>query len=90
MGDKRVLAVSHGEFMWAMRFVVERMLPQKWQELDKNKKMRIGNCYILWYSRRNPADPTDVRTSLSDGWRRIVDPVERQFAIRWSMGQVAG
>jgi broad specificity phosphatase PhoE len=76
MGDKRVLAVSHGELMWAMRFVVERMLPQKWQELDKDEKWRIGNCYILWYSRRNPADPTDVRTSLSDGWRRIVNPVE--------------
>ena len=29
MGDKRVLAVSHGELMWAMRFVVERMLPRK-------------------------------------------------------------
>jgi broad specificity phosphatase PhoE len=76
MGDKRVLAVSHGELMWAMRFVVERMLPQKWQELDKDQNWRIGNCYILWYSRRNPADPTDVRTSLSDGWRRIVNPVE--------------
>jgi hypothetical protein len=80
MGDKRVLAVTHGELMWATRFVVERMLPQEWQELDLDKTLRIGNCCIMWYSRQNPEDPGEVRTSLSAGWLRFVDPVEPEHS----------
>ncbi len=75
MGDQRVLAVSHGELMWAMRFVIERMLPEQWQKLDLDKSLRIGNCCILWYSRRNPDNPADITNSLSTGWRRMVYPV---------------
>lgn len=76
MADKAVLAVTHGELMWAARFVIERMLPQEWQELDLDKSLRIGNCNILWYSRRNPDRPEDVRSALSAGWVRLVDPID--------------
>ena len=76
MGDKRVLAVTHGELMWAARFVIERMLPQEWQALDLDRGLRIGNCCIMWYSRTNPEDPGEVRGALSAGWLRMVDPVE--------------
>ena len=76
MADRQVLAVTHGELMWAARAVMERMLPQEWQELDLDKRLRIGNCCIMWYSRQNPEDPTDIRSSLADGWLRMVDPVE--------------
>lgn len=75
-GDMRVLAVTHGELMWAARFVIERMLPQEWQEYDKDKTLRIGNCCIMWYSRTNPENPEHVERSLSAGWLRMVDPVE--------------
>jgi broad specificity phosphatase PhoE len=74
--DQRVIAVTHGELMWAARFVVERMLPREWQDLDKDKALRIGNCCVLWYTRQNPDNPDDVRRSLSDGWRLMYDPVE--------------
>lgn len=74
-GDKRVLEVAHGEIMWIARFVIERMLPHEWQELDMDKSQSIHNCNVLSYTRINPDEPADIRSSLSAGWRRIVDPV---------------
>jgi broad specificity phosphatase PhoE len=71
----RVIAVTHGELMWTARFVIERMMPYEWQDLEANKSLRLGNCSILQYSRTNPSDPDDIVESLSSGWRRIYDPV---------------
>jgi broad specificity phosphatase PhoE len=76
MPDKRVLAVTHGEKMWAARFVLERMMPHEWEQLDADKTQRIGNCAILQYSRVNPEDPTDIRKSITDGWRRMINPIQ--------------
>lgn len=76
MADRRVLVVTHGELMWTARFVIERMLPQEWQELDLDTTLRIGNCCVMWYTRQNPDDPSEIRSSLSAGWLRLVDPVE--------------
>ena len=74
--DKKVIAVMHGETMWAARFLLERMMPHEYHELDTSKNERIENCTILDYNPVNPEDPTDIRPSLSDGWRRIINPVE--------------
>ncbi len=74
MSDKRIIAVTHGERMWAIRFDIERMLPHEWQDLDKDPSVRIGNCAMLQYSRKNPFDPEEIVTSMSSGWRRMVDP----------------
>lgn len=76
--DKRILAVTHGEFMWATRFLIERMQPPEWQELDGDKTQRIGNCALLQYSRANPEDPDEVKRSLANGWRRMIDPINPQ------------
>lgn len=76
--DQRILAVTHGELMWAARFVIERLMPHEWQAMDGDKTLRIGNCCLLWYSRQNPEDADDVRLSLSDGWRLMYNPVEPQ------------
>lgn len=72
---RNVIAVVHGETMWAARFVIERMMPHEFHDLDEDKSERIENCSILDYSPVNPEDPTDIRASLSDGWRRIINPV---------------
>ncbi len=100
--DQRILAVTHGELMWAARFVIERMLPQEWQAMDEEKALRIGNCCLLWYTRQNPEDPDDIRESLSDGWRRMIDtaqPERSPYGGEWqklsgkrrfSAGQIAG
>jgi broad specificity phosphatase PhoE len=73
---ERVIAVTHGEVMWATRFVLERLMPHEWQELDEQKDQKIANCTVLHYTRENPDGSGDLADSLSSGWRRIVDPID--------------
>lgn len=73
---ERVIAVTHGEVMWATRFVVERLMPHEWQELDEQEDQRIANCTILQYTRVDPNGSGKVTDSLSSGWRRITDPID--------------
>ena len=73
--DERVIAVAHGEVMWATRFVLERLMPHEWEELDDQKDQRIKNCTILQYTRVDPHGSGEVAGSLSSGWTRIIDPI---------------
>jgi NAD+ kinase len=54
--DKRVIVVCHGEVMWGMRFMLERMSTAKWMHLERSKDpgVKIYNCQVLRYTRRNP------------------------------------
>lgn len=70
--DNNVIAVTHGELMWVARYVLERMLPEEWEEADSDKSQRLTNCSIIWYSRTNPSDSEEVSKSLR--WRKIVRP----------------
>lgn len=70
--NNKVIAVSHGELMWVARYVIERMLPEEWEEADVDKSQRIYNTAVLWYTRKNPEDPNDVRKNLN--WRQITVP----------------
>lgn len=70
--EKRVLAVAHGELIWVARYVLERMLPEEWEEADGDEKQRLTNCCIVWYSRRNPNKPSEISKSIR--WRRIIRP----------------
>lgn len=82
--DKRVIAVTHGEFMWTARYDLERMSPEQWQELDNDDTQRIKNCAVLHYSRINPEDATDIRKPMK--WVRIVypdDPTGSPNAGEW-------
>lgn len=72
--NKRVLAVSHSDFMNVVRYGVERMLPEEWETLDGDRSSMIRNCSILNYSRVNPDDPEDIRGSMH--WRRLVYPTD--------------
>ena len=74
--DERVIAVAHGEVMWATRFVLERLMPHEWQALDEQKDQRIANCSILHYTRVDPNGSGELADSLSSGWRRITDPID--------------
>lgn len=71
-GDKRVLWVCHGEVMWGMRFLLERMTQPEWCTLEasKNPKKRIHNCQVLHYTRRNPE--TGELSSHLDWWRSVL------------------
>ena len=70
--DRRVFVVSHGDFINAARYGIERMTPEEWEELDGNADYTIRNCTLLHYTRVNPDDPTDIRAKLH--WRRYIYP----------------
>jgi broad specificity phosphatase PhoE len=69
---QRVLAVTHGDFINATRYGVERMTPEEWEQLDEDARYTIRNCTILQYSRINPHDPEDIRDKIH--WRRYTYP----------------
>jgi broad specificity phosphatase PhoE len=70
--DRRVAVVTHGDFMNAARYGIERMTPEEWEEIDGNKAYKIRNCTLLHYTRVNPDDPEDVRQKIH--WRRYIYP----------------
>lgn len=72
MPDKKVLVVSHGEFMWTMRYLIERMLPEEWLAIEDEGTQDIRNCAILHYTRVDPKDASKVSSHL--GWMRIIYP----------------
>lgn len=84
--DDHVMAVTHGEFMWGARFVLERMMPHEWESYDADQELRIGNCCVMHYTRRCPWDPKVVVDSMSEGWRRMVNtphPEQSPYCGEW-------
>ena len=80
----RVLVVTHGDFMGIARYNIERMLPEQFEEVERDKSQDVKNCAIFHYSRVNPADPGDVRDKLS--FRRLVNPTDvpsSPFGAQW-------
>lgn len=74
LSDKSVLVVSHGEFMLTMRYLIERMLPEEWLEIEADVAQDIKNCTILHYSRVNPTNPHQISQHLS--WMRMIYPYD--------------
>ena len=54
--DKTVLAVTHGENMWAHRLILERWMDEEFFENDADESQRIENCQVLWYRQGTPGD----------------------------------
>jgi|KBSSwiStaDraftv2_1062776.scaffolds.fasta_scaffold03573_10 broad specificity phosphatase PhoE len=71
---KRVLVVTHGDFMGVARYNLERMLPEQFEKVEHDPTQDVKNCAIFHYSRINPSDPEDVRPKLS--FRRLVNPTD--------------
>ncbi len=83
-GGKRVCVVTHGDFMNAARYGIERMTPEEWEKIDADRDYALRNCTILHYTRVNPNDPNDVRDKLH--WRRYTypnDPEHSPFGGQW-------
>lgn len=84
LSGQSALVVSHGEFMWTMRYLIERMLPEEWLAREGDKAEDMKNCTILHYSRVNPDDPTDISPHLT--WMRMVYPYDEAaspFGGKW-------
>lgn len=69
---KRVIVVSHGDFINVARYGIERMLPEQWEAMDRDPRYTIRNCSVTHYTRVNPADPNDIRDKIH--WRRMIYP----------------
>jgi NAD+ kinase len=55
VSDGRALIVCHGEVMWTMRVMLERMSQERFRELHLSAdRERIGNCQVLHYTRQDP------------------------------------
>lgn len=52
--DENVLMVTHGEFIWATRLVLERWSDEDFLEHDKDPDYKIHNCTVIHYSKVNP------------------------------------
>lgn len=73
-----VIGVTHGEFINVARFVLERMTPEQWIEMDNDPKNKIQNAMIVHYSRVNP--DTGV-VSKHFKFKRMVCPWDTSLSI---------
>ena len=69
---RRVIVVSHGDFINVARYGIERMRPEEWEDIDRDPRYTIRNCSITHYTRVNPEDSSDVRAKIT--WRRMIYP----------------
>lgn len=69
---RRVIIVSHGDFINVARYGLERMRPEEWEAIDRDPNYTIRNCSITHYSRVNPENELDVREKIT--WRRMIYP----------------
>lgn len=53
-GVKAVIAVTHGEWMWAARLSLEYMFNEDWVISSNNPDDKINNCQVIHYTRVNP------------------------------------
>lgn len=82
MSGKRVIAITHGEFLVTAQFVLERMVPEDFFKRLDSTTHRIHNCQIFHYSRINP-HTGDQEPYLK--WRRVINPYDS--ALSWQNGE---
>lgn len=72
-----VIVVTHGEFSWAMRMVLERWSDEEFLKNDKDPYHKIHNCSVIHYTRINPETGVEAK-KLS--WVRRAYPVIDKFS----------
>ncbi len=79
--DKRVIIVCHGEVMWAFRVMLERMSQEQYKELhlSKDPSVRINNCQIHHYTRRNPVSGELAKHA---DWMQVIRPTSQPVEVR--------
>ncbi|QGN33577.1 histidine phosphatase family protein [Microlunatus sp. Gsoil 973] len=71
LGDRRVVAVTHGEFIMAVRLLLERWDDEEYGAIMADPGQRLHTCEVLHYSRR---DPRDGRVEGRLAWLRRAHP----------------
>lgn len=77
-----VIMVTHGEFMWGVRALMEKLHPLEFNEQDKDRAYHIPNCMVIQYSRRHPETGEEGEHFT---WRRAVCPWDNGES--WLEGQ---
>lgn len=68
---KNVIAVTHGETMWAHRLVLDRWNDEEFNNNDANKDMKIHNCQAIHYRRSDPSSDGHLNQY------RIITPIKQ-------------
>ena len=79
MPKKDVITVTHGEYMWVARFVLERMDVAEWLASDSDASQRIQNTMVLQYTRKDPENPRLRADKLM--WARAICPWDMDKSI---------
>ncbi len=77
----RVIVVTHGEFMWAIRAELEYINDKDFIIADENPSLKIYNTHILQYSRKDPI--SGMYGDYLD-WTRNVCPWMNNNEISWT------
>lgn len=83
---ENVLMVTHGEFMWATRLVLERWSDEEFLDRDADRAQMIHNCTVLQYTAADPDDPEKVRDKLNwvrRSWPARVEGEWTMFVGDW-------
>lgn len=67
-----VIVVTHGDYMNALRLVMEDLSDEEFLDREENPEWKINNCTCFHYSRR---DPFNGRTSKRMSWIQEAYPV---------------
>jgi broad specificity phosphatase PhoE len=68
-----VIAVTHGEFIWATRLVLDYMSNETYEAAEADAALKIHNCHVVHWTRLDPA--TGVQAPYLK-WSRTVWPHE--------------
>jgi len=78
-----VIGVAHGEFIRVAQFVIERLTPDKFNEMDADSNYRVQNTMVIEYSRQNPNNPAEITENFH--WRRATCPWDE--SLSWDNGE---
>ncbi len=78
---QNVVCMSHGNYIWATRLVVEHLSDEEWLEQWHDPNDTIHNCEVFHYTRLDPE--TGVQAPYL-AWRRRAWPVQSEDGT-WSM-----
>lgn len=78
--DSRVLIVSHGALMHAMRIILEHCTAEQYNQSERENSpaFRIGNGQVVHYTRTNPENPNEVKPYYN--WVRSVNPHDPTYS----------
>lgn len=77
-----VIMVTHGEFMWGARALMEKLHPLEFNEQDKDPAFHISNTMVIQYSRK---DPKTGKLADHFEWRLAVCPWDASRS--WDKGE---